>query len=407
MRKHSGLKTCQGHACEDEAVKARARWAVVAVVAMTVAAFACWVRGLPSGFTPDLVANLAGGHLVAGDSAHLYDVEAQRAWENSVTGAPQFLDLFISPPYVAVVFRPLAALPLGAACIVWAAVSIAAFGAAFVLARPVAEDARIFAFVVIAFAASEPVAETLLSGQTSAVSLLIWIAGVRLALAKRDFAAGLVLGLGLLKPQLFVLAPIVFVAQRRWRGVAGFSVMALLWLAIGAIAAGPHAYVDWIAILRTRTYLDSIRAAHAFQMCSVEAMLRGLLPTSFGAIAFPAQALAAIALAIALFFAAKRMQDARIWAAAILATTVAAPHLVVYDLALLALPAIVLAPHVPAQRSVRLAFLAAFVLPWAAPILETAARDAPWPRSAIAAPLLAIPLVILFRAIFRRYERRS
>jgi hypothetical protein len=386
----------------------RARWAVVAAVAMTVAAFACWVRGFPSGFLPDLVANLAGGHLVAVDPAHLYDVEAQRAWENSVTGAPQFLDLFISPPYVAVVFRPLAELPLGAACIVWAIASIVAFVGAFVLARPLADDARIYAFVVIAFAASEPIAETLLSGQTSAVSLLIWIAGVRLVLAKRDFVAGLVLGLGLLKPQLFVLVPIVFAAQRRWRGVAGFSLMALVWLAIGAIAAGPHAYVDWIAILRTRTYLESIRAAHSFQMCSVEAMLRGLLPGSLGAIALPAQALAAVGLTIALFAAAKRMQDARIWAAAILATTVAAPHLVVYDLALLALPAIVMAPRLADHRAARLAFLAAFVLPWAGPILETIARHASWPRSALAAPLLAIPLVVLFVGVTsRRCERRS
>jgi hypothetical protein len=62
----------------------------------------------------DLTAHLAGGQIArAGDLSRLYDVNRQWQAEQSLLGArhPEFLDLFVSPPFVAFVYLPLAGSP--------------------------------------------------------------------------------------------------------------------------------------------------------------------------------------------------------------------------------------------------------------------------------------------------------
>jgi len=67
----------------------------------------------------------------------------------------------------------------------------------------------------------------------------------------------------------------------------------------------------------------------------------------------------------ALFLFARRTDDEpRAWAAAILVTLFATPHLIIYDAVLFIVPALVLAPDAAKNRALRLAVLATFGLAW-------------------------------------------
>src|SRR5260221_9496097 len=116
---------------------------------------------------PDLSGTVRGGHFALHDVGRMYAREAQHAFELGITRSELFLDLFISPPHTALLFAPLSALPFGVALVVFSTLSLLAFGAALAKARAFAPDLRTFAMFALAFAASEPFAETMIIGQTS------------------------------------------------------------------------------------------------------------------------------------------------------------------------------------------------------------------------------------------------
>jgi hypothetical protein len=148
------------------------------------------------------------------------------------------------------------------------------------------------------------------------------------------------------------------------------------WLlpALGALAAGPHAYVAWLELLRSPSYA-AVRDWNAFHMCSIEALVRAFVPSS--RLALAVHAVASVALVAMLYAFARRAEERVAWAAAALVTVVVAPHLIIYDAVLLFVPALVLATDRPA----RLALAAAFVIAWLTPVIEL--------------PLLPIPVLLL------------
>jgi hypothetical protein len=355
--------------------RSRTRFAfVIAMVALAVVA--CVVRASMSArLGPDLIGNLTGGHFALHDVARMYDRDAQHAHEIAVTQSPLFLDLYISPPHTALFFAPLSALPFRAAFVVFTALSLVAFVLALGKARVLAPDDRIFATFALAFAASEPFAETIIIGQTSGFMLLVWVFGIALALEKRDVAAGVILGLGALKPQLFVLVPVVLVARGRWRMLGAFLATGAAMITIGVLACGAHAYVAWIDLLRSPAYAD-VREANMFHMCSIEALLHGL------PFATAVHALVALAAAVMLFvFARKTEGEPRAWAAAILVTLFATPHLIVYDAVLFIVPAFVLARDAAKHHATRLAIVSTFGLAWLVSVAHV--------------PILSLPFVYL------------
>lgn len=210
----------------------------------------------------DLMAHLTGGALVlAGRSASLYDVGAQRAVQLAWTHRPERFDLFISPPLVAYLYAPIARLPYASAAAVWTALSMAmlALGGTLVAraAPTLAGPRRVLLFLL--WASSHPFVQLLGSGQDTSLSLLLWAAGVLLSLERRDVAAGLVFSLGLFKPQLFVLPPLVFLLFGRRRSLAAWAVGAAAYGGLTWALFGRAGIVAWLAILRSPEYLDFCR----------------------------------------------------------------------------------------------------------------------------------------------------
>lgn len=136
----------------------------------------------------------AGRILLDGMTAHLYDVSYQNAVQQRLLGGshPEFLDIYISPPFVAYAFAPLAAVPYEVAAGIWTAITLVLMAVnAHMLWRWLPNlQQHGFGVVLVTMLSAWPVIELVVDGQDDAVALVILIGGLRLLLARRDFFAG-------------------------------------------------------------------------------------------------------------------------------------------------------------------------------------------------------------------------
>lgn len=220
------------------------------VLVLVAAAVACWAGAVAAVFAGpgegfiDLVVYRAGG----------------RAWATGVAlYGPQFPDLvtprplpFTYPPISAVLFAPLAAVPLPVAAAALTAASLAALaGLLLLVARRLEPDparaALLAGSVVVLGTLSEPVRETLTFGQVNL--LLAGLVAADCLLVRTRWPRGALIGLAAavkLTPAVFVL---YFVARRQWRpalvAAAAFGVAT----GIGFLAAPRSSVGYWFGVL--------------------------------------------------------------------------------------------------------------------------------------------------------------
>ena len=343
---------------------------------------------------PDFLAHWTGGRmLLDGDTAALYDPVAQRAVQVAEVGNGT-LSWFVSPPFATYLYAPFAALGYGQAAIAWTAFSTACLVAAAFLIRPLAprlfRDHRVGVYLVLG--ATEPVFELLGSGQDTGLSVLLWVAGVRLLLAGRDVVGGVVLAIGLFKPQLFFVVPFVLVAQRRWRALGAWAATAFGLSLVSVGTVGLDGLTDWARVPFSETFHAAVQLGQAWKMQSLPA-----LASTLGLWSWIAEFVAVAALLVFLrqLWRARALGvgDLPIWMLAMMATVVASPHLVVYDLVVALVPMLWLVEHAN-NRTVRLACVTLFALTWTVPARHFLGGpfDAAWS---------AIPLVVLWVVLAR------
>ena len=91
----------------------------------------------------------------------------------------------------------------------------------------------------------------MMAGSNQMVSLLLMIA-IFLSLKRgHDGAAGVLLGLQLFKPQLAIAIFVVLAFKRRWRALAGFGAVALLWALLSMLFVSGGALVDYLQVIPT------------------------------------------------------------------------------------------------------------------------------------------------------------
>lgn len=163
-------------------------------------------------------------------TGHLYDWDRMQELERPYK---KTLIPFGRPPFNAVCFRPLSALPYGAARVAWMALNAAAL-AAFALLWPMRRRDD----VLLAMCWSCPAALLLSMGQDTGLFLAIATVGLLLLRANRDFAAGLVWSLCAAKFHLGLGIPVFLAARRKWVAIAGGVVGGLAQLAISFAAEG-------------------------------------------------------------------------------------------------------------------------------------------------------------------------
>ncbi len=231
-----------------------------------------------------------------------------------------------NPPTAFVVMAPFGLLSYLPALACWAALS----GVAFYLAgRREVSDLRTLALVAVSPAALMCVISGQSSFLTTAALLTIfaWI-------DKRPVAAGVLIGLLTVKPQLGVLFPFALAASGRWRVFVSAAITALLLFGASLSIGGPeswYAYVTKALPLQREVLGDPAGKAVPFQP-TIFMNLRALLGNSVSEKIQLAFAIAAIA-AVTAAFHYRKDSDSRLLQTLFFACTACtSPYMGDYDL---------------------------------------------------------------------------
>lgn len=268
---------------------------------------------------------LAGTPQLAYDSGALHMLQAKVAAFDSNSGLP-----FPYPPAFLLLVLPLATFPFPVAMVLWSLGTLSVYA---LIARSFAPQSR---WLMASFPAVYVIAAI---GQNGFVTAALFLGGLILLQREQKFAAGLVLGCLIMKPQLALMLPVAMLAGREWRVIAGAVVSATTVLLIGLFVFGPATSLAWInqMPLFVKIAEDGLVGWH--KLVSVYAACRQAgLPA---ALAFAVHC--AVAAGAAFLVARVWRSDAQpVAKAAVLgaATMLASPYLYLYD-SLVLIPAFV------------------------------------------------------------------
>jgi hypothetical protein len=226
----------------------------------------------------DLAPRLAAARiLLSGQGSSLYQLDRQQQFVRLVFDGryPDYVEPYLSPPFVGLAYIPLAGLPYRTAALAWLLTIAVLVLIALFLLRPFVP----VRWSALLLAGSWPVVVLLINGQDSPIALLILAAGLRLLLVRRDGWAGAVLALGLYKPQLFLLIPVVLLCQRRFRALTGYASAAGALILLSIWLVGLTGLVDWLHLLTSPVVRDMVLKM-SWNQLSLAALARGVLGAS-------------------------------------------------------------------------------------------------------------------------------
>jgi hypothetical protein len=275
----------------------------------------------------DFVSYWAAARLAdAGNPAGAYDVALHRSVELGAIPLAGALP-FAYPPCFLIVAAPFGLLAYPAAAVGWVLLTFAAYGAAI----------RRWAAGRIWLALSfPPLLVNAITGQAGMLIAALFALGMAL-LPKRPFAAGLLLGLLVVKPQLGLVLPLALLAGREWRAIAGAAASSIGLVVLSLLLFGWEPWQAWLGNAGLIASIASEGLAGWHRMAGVYGALRlaGLGPGA----AWIAHGLVALAAAGAACLIWYRESDIGIRAAALAAATaLASPYLFVYDMLILVVP---------------------------------------------------------------------
>jgi hypothetical protein len=320
---------------------------LVVVACMVVVNVAFSTYGLRLPLRTDYLAMLAGAR-VLGAGGCLYCHAAQVHAEAVLLGVRgAAFDPFLETPLVALAYRPLAALPASAGFALFVVCSLCCTAAAGVLlwrrvglAAQGTAGAALLALTLI----SLPAAWNYHLGQVDGLLVLPLVGGAVLLGSRRPLAAGLLLSLTLLKPQIAWLVPIALLAAGEWRAVVGMVIGVACWGGASVWLVGPEGIGQWLSLLGTQgpAVATSVGVPGAFA---------GVGGNGLGFAV--AAGLAAVA-CVWLVWRRRWLAGRPLYALAlgVAASLLLAPHVYAYDLIALALPLAVLGRRTPAAALV-------------------------------------------------------
>ncbi len=156
------------------------------------------------------------------------------------------------PPFVGILFRPLARMPYRAAYALWLTVTLILYlaGLAILSARSFRREplrrSLIFCF---ALAFYPFVMNTLINGQVAAIGFFALILAVREEDLGRPFLSGLALSACLYKPTLLVLVLPMLLVTRRFRSLLGFATGAIALALLTAAVEGARVWSGYVDLL--------------------------------------------------------------------------------------------------------------------------------------------------------------
>jgi hypothetical protein len=342
----------------------------------------------------------AGALALEGNAAAAYDAGTHHAREQRLFGAQTPYYAWLYPPNFFLLAAPLALLPYPLSLAVWQGTTLALYlsviGAILYRLR---RQNRVVAKLWLPVAASFPaVFINLGHGQNGSLSAFLFGAALA-SLPRRPLIAGMLFGLLTYKPQLVIVVPFALLAAGQWRAIAAAAVTAIILASTSFLLFGADAWSSFTASTEISRKLLLEEGDVGFEkLQSVFAAVRMWGGGVMLAYIVQGAVSAAAICATIRGWHSNRCPDMK--AALLLAATVlASPHVLDYDLVLLA-PSI--AFFVAARSDARfggdeISVLAAV---WVAPLLaRTIAGLTAVPIGALASLLLFVLIVRTSRGI--------
>jgi Glycosyltransferase family 87 len=204
----------------------------------------------------------------------LYDFQLQQDLVQEYV--PGFSLPYVTPPYVAILFSPLALLPFPFAFLIWIFISVALYvGAVSLGARLEFLPRGMTLLICLAFPPFLMLA--IAGGQISAIGCFIFALWIYLMKRERKFLAGLVLGLILYKPTLAVLVAPTLLFGRQFRVLFGFGAVSVVLVGVTIWMLGPIGSKQYLTILREFSSLVGQGYTPASMHVDLAAMVRQII----------------------------------------------------------------------------------------------------------------------------------
>lgn len=218
-------------------------------VGILLFAAAAWSTHSPSVEKTDFSLTYVGAKIEHdGLGPNLYDITLQKQIRDSLFQHPSPL-FFEHPPFEALLFSPLAALPFRTAYAIWAAFNAALWLSLFIalrkhLAWPADNLGYLFFWVLFA-----PLWVALYQGQSSILLLALYSIAFATLRTGRDVLGGVALGLGLFKLQFVLPFAFIFLLRKKWRFLFGFALSSILLGILSLFAVGWSGIVAYVRFL--------------------------------------------------------------------------------------------------------------------------------------------------------------
>jgi hypothetical protein len=374
-------------------------YALVLVALYVVAWVDVLVTGDPplnSGGVPmagDFIAFQTAGRLVlSGHAAALYDHAAVVSVQDSLLDGriPNFYDAYRNPPFYALLYVPFAWLDLLPAFALWCMVGLAwlALSLRVLLDETPWLQHRWRGLLIFVFA-FPPVYFGLIDGENALLSLLLFALIYRALVRHNDGRLGVWCALGLFKPQLFFVFPLVLLVTRRWRALSTYTLTAAALVAVSMALVGVDGLQAWLRILLEPE--GGQATVNGWRMASAKAFFDTLFP-GFAPVSLALYLCISAALLAGLVrvWLQRSVNLPVAWAFTCCVAVLVDPHLVDYDLTVLVATGIVAATLVPRLLWSIIPLYLVALLRASVPLGETAGLQ-------LTAPLLLATAVWIYR----------
>jgi len=279
----------------------------------------------------------AGSLVRVGRPDALYDPAALSAYQLRLV--PESVhNLFVASygPQVYLPFSVLARLPYGWGALAWALLNCALYFACCYALWRACPKLQPYPRTVLLLAAAFPGFFSLVAfGQTSGPALALFTLAFLALRSKQNFLAGLAIGSLIYKPQLGLAAAVVFLLAAEWRVLGGAVAAAAAQISFAWAWFGTAVMKQYFnSLLRTSQTLPFIEP-RLYQLHSLRGFWLLLMPwRAVATVLYGFSAIAVLGLAVLCW--RSRASLAPRYAALLIATVLAAPHLMAYDLVILA-----------------------------------------------------------------------
>ena len=338
----------------------------------------------------------AGSLVLDGRAGDVYDMAAHYAREQQTFGAATPYYGWLYPPIFLLIATPLALLPYPLALATWQGGTCALYLAviAAILRRPRQDGGAIARLWLPVAAAFPAVFINLGHGQNGFLTAGL-LGAALVVLPKRPVLSGVLFGLLAYKPQFAVVIPVALLAAGQWRTIlaAGATVIALATATY--LAFGPELWWAFAASTETSRKLLLEQGDVGFE--KLQSVFAAVRMVGGGiSLAYIAQGIASVLAVGSVAWSWRSRRDPDLNAALLMvATLLASPHVLDYDLMILA-PAmafLVAAGFAGGFRGFEISLLAAA---WMVPLLARAAAGL------TGIPLGLMVLLALYAFIVRR-----